>query len=114
MASSRPPAPDPLEFIQRCVAARKIRWTYHVNMRFGERALSRDAVLDAAPTYEIVEAYPEDKYLPSYLVYAASHGIIFHVLFAVDVADDHVRVVTVYRPDPAEWADDMRSRRGNR
>jgi|GEM_PF-1286299 len=26
-----------------------------------------------------------------------------HVLFAVDVDDDNVRVVTAYRPDPEEW-----------
>lgn len=114
IALSRPPTPDPLGFIQRCVAARRIWWTYHVNMRLGERALSRDVVLDAARTYEILESYPEDKYLPSFLVYACSGGTVFHVVFALDVDHDHVRVVTAYRPDPGEWDDHLRNRRKGR
>ncbi|HEX8408768.1 MAG TPA: DUF4258 domain-containing protein [Thermoanaerobaculia bacterium] len=59
-------------------------------------------------TYELVEAYPEDKYLPSYLIIAAD---TFHVLFATDVAGDNVRVVTAYRPDWSEWLPDLRTRR---
>jgi hypothetical protein len=33
------------------------------------------------------------------------------VLFATDVEGDNVRVVTAYRPDAAEWNDDLKSRR---
>ncbi|MBI4569440.1 MAG: hypothetical protein HY719_13680 [Planctomycetes bacterium] len=32
---------------------------------------------------------------------------MFHVLAAVDVEGDNVRVVTAYRPDAAEWRDDL-------
>ena len=99
---------DPLSFILRAVRARKILWTYHVNMRMERRFISRADILDAAETFEIVESYPEDKYLPSYLVLAAS---AFHVLFAVDVERDTVIVVTAYRPDAEEWNEDFRTRR---
>ena len=58
-----------------------------------------------------MEAYPDDKYLPSYLVLAATPGNAFHVLFAADVAGDNVRVVTSYRPSPNEWESDMKTRR---
>lgn len=54
---------------------------------------------------------PEDKYLPSYLVLARHGSEVFHVLFAVDVEGDNVRVVTSYRPDPMEWQPDMTTRR---
>lgn len=91
-------AQDRLEFIQRCVRERKILWTYHVNMRLERRRITRAEILDAVDTYSIVEAYPEDKYLPSYLVLASGS---FHVLFAVDVESDHVRVVTAYVQIPA-------------
>ena len=57
---------DALAFIRRCVEDRKIYWTYHVNMRLAGRHLTREEVLGAAASYEIIEAYPEDKYLPSY------------------------------------------------
>src|SRR6266571_5041501 len=39
------------------------------------------------------------KYLPSYLLLARHGEEAFHVLFAVDVEGDNVRVVTSYRPD---------------
>jgi len=99
---------DPLAFIRRCVRERRVFWTYHVNMRLERRSISREELLDAVESFEIVEAYPDDKYLPSYLILAAS---AFHVLFAVDVEGDNVRVVTAYRPDPLEWEPDLRTRR---
>ncbi|HKS23141.1 MAG TPA: DUF4258 domain-containing protein [Thermoanaerobaculia bacterium] len=99
---------DPLAFIQRCVRERKIFWTYHVNMRLERRHISRREILEAVGSYEIIEDYPDDKYLPSYLILAAE---AFHVLFATDVADDNVRVVTAYRPDASEWQADLRTRR---
>jgi len=44
--------------------------------------------------YEIVESYPDDKYLPSYLLLGQAAGRQFHALFAVDVDGDNVRIVT--------------------
>jgi hypothetical protein len=35
-----------------------------------------------------------------------------HVLFAVDVPGDNVRVITAYRPSADEWNDDLKTRRG--
>ena len=99
---------NPIAFIGRCVRERKIHWTYHVNMRLAGRFLTRAEILDAVDSYEIVDSYPEDKYLPSYLVLGASS---FHVQFALDVEGDNVRVVTVYRPDPTEWERDLKTRR---
>ena len=52
--------------------------------------------------------------LPSYLVLAtAAVGGAFHVLFAVDVEGDNVRVITAYHPSPEEWEPDFSSRKGN-
>lgn len=102
---------DPLAFIVRCVRAGRVYWTYHVNMRLAGRRLSPRDVCEATGTYELVEAYPDDKYLPSYLVLASTAGNPFHTLFAADVAGDNVRVVTVYRPDPDHWESDMKTRR---
>jgi hypothetical protein len=99
---------DPLAFIRRCVRERKMLWTYHVNMRLERRHITRAEIIGAVDSYAIVEAYPEDKYLPSYLILADD---AFHVLFAADVAEDNVRVVTAYRPDPEEWEPDLRRRR---
>lgn len=103
--------PDPLQFIQDCVRARKLLWTYHVNIRLERRFILRSVILESTDSYEIIESYPEDKYLPSYLVRAGFEGDVFHVLFGVDVEGDNVRVVTTYRPNPEEWDEDLRTRR---
>jgi hypothetical protein len=95
--------PDPLAFLQRCVRAGSILWTHHVNMRFGRRQVTRDMVVGAVDSFEVIEPYPDDKYLPSYLVRAEHEGIVFHVLLAADVAGSNVRVVTAYIPDPLKW-----------
>ena len=38
----------------------------------------------------------------------------FHVLFAVDVENDNVRIVTAYRPHPDEWDSEFRLRKEQR
>jgi Domain of unknown function (DUF4258) len=82
-----------------------------VNIRLAGRFISRESIAAAVETYELVEAYPDDKYLPSYLVLAHGESDYFHVLFAADVDGDNVRVVTAYRPDPNEWEENMKDRR---
>lgn len=111
MAHARLLPEDPLEFIRGCIQEGKIFWTYHVNMRLQGRHIPREAILDAIGSFEILESNPEDKYLPSYLVYAEIDGWAFHVLFATDVPGHNVRVVTAYRPNPAEWSEDLKRRR---
>ena len=102
---------DPLVFITKCVRERRIYWTYHVNMRLVGRHITRKEILEAVDDYELIESYPEDKYLPSYLVLGTFPATGFHVLFAADVEGDNVRIVTAYRPDLNEWECDLRNRR---
>ena len=103
--------PDPVAFIRDRVRAGEVVWTYHVTMRLRGRFIPRTAILDAVESYELLEDYPEDKYLPSYLILAQSSDEAFHVLFAADVPGQNVRVVTAYRPSLDEWEPDLRHRR---
>ena len=102
---------DALAFIRDCVRGGRIFWTYHVNMRLGHRFIARETIIQAAGSYEIVEAYPEDKYFPSYLLLGRVGDDVFHVLFGVDVEDQNVRVITAYYPSPEEWELDLKTRR---
>jgi hypothetical protein len=111
MADKRTLPAEPLGHIKRCVKERRVFWTYHVNMRMKDRAISREAILESILDYEIIETYPEDKYLPSYLVYTRHQNIAFHILFAADVEGDNVRIVTAYYPDPAQWDANLKTRR---
>ena len=111
MNSERRLPEDPVGFIQDHVRRGRILWTYHVSMRLVGRFIPRERILAAVTTYQLLEAYPDDKYLPSYPLLARSGSDAFHVLFAADVEGDNVRVVTSYRPDPREWQADLKARR---
>ena len=104
---------DPLAFIRRCVREGLVLWTYHVNMRLSQRAITRRMIIESTEVYEVLETYPQDKYLPSVLVWSQQEGNVFHVLFAIDGDGDNVRVITTYRPDPLQWEPGLRKRRGS-
>ncbi len=101
---------SPLEFIKSCVKNRHVYWTYHVNMRLKERSIPRKWILLSVEQYEIIEIYPEDKYMPSYLVWSKFNGQIFHILFAADTEANNVRIVTAYKPDIQEWTNNKKQR----
>ena len=102
---------DILEFIKSCVRRRRILWTYHVNMRLKGRFIAREAILFSVDTCEIIEEYPKDKYLPSYLVYAEHEGQIIHIQIAVDTKGDTITIVTTYKPTLDKWEKDFKTRR---
>jgi hypothetical protein len=102
---------NPLDFIQRCVNEQRIFWTYHVNMRMKGRFIHRQIILDSIQHYEIIEEYPDDKYFPSYLVLSKYQDKVFHVLFAVDVEEKNVRIITAYYPSLNEWEEGYKTRR---
>jgi hypothetical protein len=52
-------------FIKDCVVNGRIFWTYHLNMRLVARAITRGAIVSTTDAYELIESYPDDKYLPS-------------------------------------------------
>jgi len=101
----------PLPFIQKCVRRKRVYWTYHVNMRMVQRGIPRKYITESVDDFEVIEAYPDDKYLPSYLIYSKYEDSVFHVLFAVDYEEDNVRVITAYYPDKAEWGENLKTRR---
>ena len=80
-------------------------------MRIRERSIIRDQIFSAADTFEIIESNPDDKYLPSYLVYGKTTSAIIHVLLGIDCADSNIRVITAYYPDPAQWMGDFKRRK---
>ena len=80
-------------------------------MRLRGRFIPRETILSSVDAYEIIEEYPEDKYLPSYLIYTEYRADVVHILIAVDSTDDMVTIITAYRPDPEEWERDLKTRR---
>jgi hypothetical protein len=83
-------------------------------MRLEQRSLGSEMVLKGADSLEILEAYPDDKYLPSFLLRGAFEGRVFHAPIATDVEARNVRVVTMCVPIPEEWDSGFRIRRVQR
>jgi hypothetical protein len=47
-------------------------------------------ILGAVESFKIIEAYPEDKYLPSFLILAKGEKAAFHVLGAIGSASQYI------------------------
>jgi hypothetical protein len=83
-------------------------------MRLEQRSLGSEMLLKGAESLEIIEAYPDDKYLPSFLVRGEVEGRVFHAQIATDVEAGNVRIVTMYIPVPDDWDSGFRIRRVQR
>jgi hypothetical protein len=71
-------------------------------------------LVDALPSLESVEAYLDDKYLPSFLVKGESKGTVFHAQIATDLEAASVRIVTMYVSDPDEWEHEFKMRKAGK
>ena len=78
-----------------------------------QRSVGSDAITEGMDSLEIIESYPDDKYLPSFLLRFEFAGRVFHTQIATDVANVNIRVVTVYIPNIQEWDYGLRIRRTN-
>ena len=85
-----------------------------MSMRLGQRGLTGEMLVQGAGSLEVIEVYPEDKYLPSFLLRGEHRGAVFHAQVATDVEGDNVRVVTMYVPNAEEWDAGFRMRRTSR
>ena len=102
-----------LEFVRSCIKDRKILWRYHVNMRMKERFISREDILSSVNTFEIIEKYPKDKYIPSYLIYAVNGDRVIHIQIAINRHDDIIIIITAYKPTLDKWEKDFKTRRNH-
>ena len=80
-------------------------------MRLQTRGIIRKIIIESVDNYQVIEEYPEDKYLPSFLIWTHYEKDVYHVLFALDIENRNVRIVTAYRPDPVEWDYDLKRRK---
>ncbi len=68
-----------------------------------ERNISTDEIVKVVLNGEIIEEYLNDKPCPSVLILGFSGGNPLHVVIAQ--CEDHVRIITVYKPETDKWID---------
>ena len=69
------------------------------------REITVDEMRQTVKSGKIIETYPDDKYGPSCLLFGFSKsGRPLHLQCSYPVRP-LIKIITVYEPDPAEWAD---------
>ncbi len=100
-----------LEAIRDKVARDAFEFSQHAVDQSITRRISVQELREAIAGAEIIEAYPQDKYGPSYLLLGfTSVGRPLHVQCS-DPSRPLVKIVTLYEPDPTQWIE-FRHRRG--
>lgn len=77
----------------------------HCAKRMIQRGIALSDIKQAILTGEIIEDYPTDYPFHSCLIL----GNNLHIV--ASIGQGMIYLITVYRPDPAEWDDDLRTRR---
>lgn len=96
--------------LQKLCADGAIRWTRHVLKRLLQRGISQASVIQAILNGEIIEQYPDDYPFPSCLLLGnTAAGTALHVVCGRGPGE--VWMITAYRPDPAEWENDLKTKR---
>ena len=75
----------------------------HARIRMFQRNVSTDEIKDVVLNGDIIEEYLTDKPCPSVLILGFSGGSPYHVVIAQ--CEDHVRIITVYKPETDKWID---------
>ena len=96
--------------VRQQLTAGQFDFSRHAFRRAVERNISDEEVRAAGERAEVIEEYPEDKYSPNALLLGfTAAGRPLHI--QVSMADSETtRIITLYEPDPAEWAEFRRRR----
>ncbi len=87
-----------------------VRFTCHAFERMFERSVAPEAVKRIIREGEIIASYPNDQPFPSVLILGFERAEPLHLVVACDRAGGTF-IVVVYRPDPALWSEDFKTRR---
>jgi hypothetical protein len=89
----------------------KLIFRIHAIQRMFERQISPEDVRSVVESGETIQEYPDDTPYPSRLVLGWKLQRPIHIVVADNEADNEKIIVTVYEPDPTQWADDFKRRK---
>ena len=102
---------DVIEEVIGAIRHDRIRITDHADEEAQADQLSFDEIFASVLQSEVIENYPDDRPLPSCLIYGNSRGEeLVHSVWAYNRETGWAALITVYRPDPERWLD-WRTRR---
>lgn len=92
-----------IEQIRKNFTAGRFEFSRHAFHRAVERNISADEIVQAGMMAEIIEEYPDDKYLPSCLLVGFTRQqrpLHMQVCYR---DTNIVKIITLYEPDPRQW-----------
>jgi Domain of unknown function (DUF4258) len=92
----------------------RLRFKVHAIIQMDERGLGVEDVRMALDNGEDIENRPDDHPYPARLVLGLRRLGVLHVAVRDNIAEDEIIVETAYRPDPALWEPDFKTRRKSR
>jgi hypothetical protein len=90
-----------LECLRKFIGEDKFVISKHARVRMFQRNISTNGVKDIIMKGEIIEEYVDDEPCPSVLMLGFLKNAPYHAVAAQ--CEDHVRIVTIYRPEEAKW-----------
>ena len=98
-----------IDKIQEFVNHNNIKWTEHCSFRMFERMITRDDVIKALLTGNIIEYYPDDYPYPSCLVLGYTEkNTSLHVVCGI--GKEYLYIITTYSPDETKWVNNSKRR----
>lgn len=100
-----------IEDLQKLCKENNVEWSLHSLKRIRERNIKSKEVIDCILNGEIIEDYPDDRPLPSCLIYGKVKAKHLHIV----VASDNIRIyiITAYVPNSDEWESNYKTRKDN-
>jgi hypothetical protein len=92
----------------------RLRFKVHAVIQMEERGLIVDDVRMALDNGEDIESRPAEEPYPARLVLGMCRLGALHVAVRDNIEDDETIVETAYRPEPALWEPDFKTRRKTR
>ena len=104
---------DTFDRVRKLVQDDKIRVSQHAFRRFQTYGITSDDLLSSIGGAILLESYPHYYTGPSILVLQYdANGAPLHAVWGIETGTSEPAVlITAYRPDPALWTDDFRTRK---
>jgi Domain of unknown function (DUF4258) len=100
-----------LAILQTLARRGAVHISSHALERMEKGGITSDVVVRGLETASVVEDYPDAKRGPSVLVLFMDQEQPWHAVWGVSQhLPDLAVLITVYRPDPAQWSQDFRRR----
>jgi hypothetical protein len=89
--------------IRNDIAAGRFEFSRHAFHRAVERNISTEDIIQAGTMAEVIEKYPDDKYLPSCLLLGFTRKQRPLHMQVCYTDTNILKIITLYEPNPRQW-----------